>query len=91
MVDLWVLHIDSLRRTFDQSLMKIFQWVQEIWSGQESVTEGQTDGQTGGRTDGCTDEGHFSNPPSASRRGINKVILRRRRGDDERLSLFRCF
>ena len=46
MVDLWVLHIDSLRRTFDQSLMKIFQRVQEIWSGQESVTEGQTDGQT---------------------------------------------
>ena len=46
MVDLWVLHIDSLRRTFDQNLMKIFQRVQEIWSGQESVTEGQTDGQT---------------------------------------------
>ena len=45
MVDLWVLHIDSLRRTFDQSLMKIFQRVQEIWSGQESVTEGQTNGQ----------------------------------------------
>ena len=36
---LWVLHIDSLRRTFDQSLMKIFQRVQEIWSGQESVTD----------------------------------------------------
>ena len=46
MVELWVLHIDSLRRTFDQSLIKIFQRVQEIWSGQESVTEGQTDGQT---------------------------------------------
>ena len=46
MVDLWVLHIDSLRRTFDQSLMKIFQRVQEIRSGQESVAEGQTDGQT---------------------------------------------
>ena len=46
MVDLWVLHIDSLRLTFDQSLMKIFQRVQEIWSGQESVSEGQTDGQT---------------------------------------------
>ena len=46
MVDLWVLHIDSLRRTFDQSLMKIFQRVQEIRSGQESVVEGQTDGQT---------------------------------------------
>ena len=38
----WVLHIDSLRRTFDQSLMKLFQRVQEIWSGQESVTDGQT-------------------------------------------------
>ena len=49
MVDLWVLHIDSLRQTFDQSLMKIFQRVREIWSGQESVmdeTDGQTDGQT---------------------------------------------
>ena len=45
MVDLWVLHIDSLRRTFDQSLMKIFQRVQEIWSRQESVMEGWTDGQ----------------------------------------------
>ena len=45
MVDLWVLHIDSLRQTFDQSLMKIFQRVQEIRSRQESVTEGQTDGQ----------------------------------------------
>ena len=45
MVDLWVLHINSLRRTFDQSLMKLFQRVQEIWSGQESVTVGQTDGQ----------------------------------------------
>ena len=43
MVDLWVLHIDSLRRTFDQSLMKIFQRVQEIWSRQESVMEGRTD------------------------------------------------
>ena len=32
-----------------QSLMKIFQTVQEIWSGQESVTEGQTDGQAGRR------------------------------------------
>ena len=42
MVVLWVLHINFLRRTFDQSLMKIFQRVQEIWSGQESVTEGQT-------------------------------------------------
>ena len=26
--------------------MKIFQRVQEIWSGQESVTEGQMNGQT---------------------------------------------
>ena len=53
----WVLHIDLLRRTFDQSLMKIFQRVQEILSGQESVTEGQTDGQMDRRTD----EGHFYN------------------------------
>ena len=36
----WVLHIDILRWTFDQSLMKIFKSVQEIWSRQESVTEG---------------------------------------------------
>ena len=55
MVDLWVLHIDSLRRTFDQSLMKIFQRVQEIWSGQESVTEGQTNGQTDRQTGERTD------------------------------------
>ena len=41
------MHIDSVRRTFDQSLMNIFQRVQEILSGQESVTEGQADGQTG--------------------------------------------
>ena len=68
MVDQWVLHIDSLRRTFDQSLMKIFPRVQEIWSGQESVTEGQTDGWT----DRQTDEGHFYNPPSVSQRRINK-------------------
>ena len=47
---------------FDQSLMKIFQRVQEIWSEQESVTEGQTDERK--------DEGHFYNPPSASRLGI---------------------
>ena len=46
MVDLWVLHINSLRRTFDQSLMKIFQMVQEIWSGQESVKEEQKDSHT---------------------------------------------
>ena len=44
----WVLHIDLLGRTFDQSLMKIFQRVQEIWSGQESVTEGRTDRRTDG-------------------------------------------
>ena len=51
----WILHIDSLRRTFDQTLMKIFQRVQEIWSGQESVTEGHTDGQTDGQTDRWTE------------------------------------
>ena len=51
-----------LRRTFDQRLMKIFQRVQEIWSGQEGVTEGRTDRQTDGQE---TDEGHFYNPPSA--------------------------
>ena len=50
MLELWVLHIDSLRQTFDQSLMKIFQRVQEIWSRQESVTEGQMDGQTDRQT-----------------------------------------
>ena len=43
MVDLWVLYIDSLSRTFYQSLLKIFQRVQEIWSGHESVMEGQTE------------------------------------------------
>ena len=64
MVDLWVLHIDSLWRTFDPNLMKIFQRVQEIWSGQESVTEGQMDRQT--------DKGHLYNPPSALWLGINK-------------------
>ena len=32
---LWVLHIASLRQTFDQSFMKIFQRVQGIWSEQE--------------------------------------------------------
>ena len=66
MADLWVLHIDSLRQIFDQSLMKIFPRVQKIWSRQESVTEGQMDGQT----DRWTDEGHFYNPPSALQRGI---------------------
>ena len=45
MVQLWLLHIMSLRRTFDQGLMKIFHRVQEIWSGQESVMDGQTNGQ----------------------------------------------
>ena len=60
MVDIWVLHIDSLRRTVDQSLRKIFQRVREIWSGQESVMEGQTDGRTDGQMEGRTDEGHFS-------------------------------
>ena len=55
MVDLSVLHIDLLRRTFDLSVMKIFQRVQEIWSGQESVTEGLTDGRTYRRTDRRTD------------------------------------
>ena len=52
--------------------MKIFQKVQEIWSGQESVTEGQMDGQTDGRMGRRTDEGHFYNPPSALRWGIKK-------------------
>ena len=35
MLELWVLHIASLRQTFDQSFMKIFQRVQEIWSKHE--------------------------------------------------------
>ena len=68
-VDLWVLHIDSLRRIFDQSLMKIFHRVQEIWSGQESVMEGQTDGGT----DKQTDEGHFYNPSYASQQRIDNL------------------
>ena len=34
-VDLWVLHIISLRRTFDPNLINIFQRVQEIWSEHE--------------------------------------------------------
>ena len=62
MVDLWVLHIDSLRRTFDQTLMKIFQRVQEKVLRKDRWTDR--------RMDGRTDEGHFYNPPSASRRGI---------------------
>ena len=35
MIELWVLHIISLRGTFDQSLMKILQGVKEIRSGLE--------------------------------------------------------
>ena len=31
----------SAHHLTEQSLMKIFQRVQEIWSGQESVTDGQ--------------------------------------------------
>ena len=34
-VELWVLHIISLRRTFDPNLINIFQRVQEIWSEHE--------------------------------------------------------
>ena len=49
-----ILHIDLLRRTFDQSLMKIFQRVQEIWSGLQKCY-GRTDGRTDGRIDGQTD------------------------------------
>ena len=30
--ELWVLHIISLRQTFDQCLKKILTWVKEIWS-----------------------------------------------------------
>ena len=37
----WVLHMVSLRGTFEMGLMKIVQRVQEIWSGHKSVTEGQ--------------------------------------------------
>ena len=50
MVDLWVLHIDSLRRTFDQSLMKIFQRVQEIDMERTRKCYGRTDGRTDGQT-----------------------------------------
>ena len=35
MLELWVLHIDLLRQTFDQSFMNIFQRVQEIWGEHE--------------------------------------------------------
>ena len=76
MVDLWVLHIDSLRQTFDQSLMKIFQRVQEIWSRQESVMEGQTDRQTDRQMDRRTDEGHFYNALFASWRGTRNSRLK---------------
>ena len=34
-VELWILHIISLRRTFDPNLINIFQRVQEIWSEHE--------------------------------------------------------
>ena len=34
-VELWVLHIISLRQTFDPNLINIFQRVQEIWSEHE--------------------------------------------------------
>ena len=56
----WVLHMDSLRQTFDQSLIKIFQRIHEIWSRQESVKEGQLDGRT--------DEGHFYTERKKKRR-----------------------
>ena len=49
----WVLHIDSLRRTFDQSLMKIFQRVQDM--EQTRKCYGRTDRQTDGQTDGQMD------------------------------------
>ena len=74
MVDLWVLHIDSLRQTYNQSLMKIFQRVQEIWSGQKCVTEGQMDGRMDGQTDRWTDEGHFYNPYPLRGGGLKKSI-----------------
>ena len=51
MVKLCVLHLVLLRQTFDQSLMKIFQRVQEIWIGHESVTDRQMDRRMGGRID----------------------------------------
>ena len=63
MVDLWVLHIDSLRRIFDQSLMKIFQRVQEIWSDKKVLRKDR-------RTDRRTDEGHFYNPHPFRGRGL---------------------
>ena len=51
MVELWVLHIALLRRTFDQSLLKIFQRLKEIRNGHESVMDGQIYGWTNGQTD----------------------------------------
>ena len=62
------MNIVSLRRTLDQSLMKMifFKRVQEMWSGQESVMEGLTDG-------GGTEEGHSFNTLSALQRRI-KII-----------------
>ena len=54
--------------------MKIFQRVEEIWSGQECVTEGQMDGRMDGRTDKWTDEGHFYNPHPLRGGGLKKSI-----------------
>ena len=43
----WVLHINSLRRTFDQSLMKIFQKVQRYGADKKVLgKDRQMDGQT---------------------------------------------
>ena len=79
MVDLWVLHINLLKQTFDQSLMKIFQRVQEIWSGQEVLMKDRPTNGRGERTDEWTDRGtdedYFYNPLSDSQRGINKENL----------------
>ena len=57
MVELWVLHIISLRRTFDQSLMKFFQRVQRCGADTKVLqtdkwTDGVTDGQIDGQKDG---------------------------------------
>ena len=65
MVDLWVLHIDLLRRTFEQSLMKIFERVKRYGADKKVLQKDR-------RTDRRRDEGHFYNPQSASRWGINK-------------------
>ena len=52
MVELWVLHIVSMRQTFDQSLIKILPGVKEVWSGHvlgmDRWTEGRADRQTDG-------------------------------------------